>query len=224
MIPNRPNVERSRPARCRRTFASALAIFFGLLVVETGLLAVAAGRFPNDVSAPTADQLAMLATLWRSNPLAALPHLAQQAALVIAHREPVTGQQVWGLYYYLPALIVHLAVAWVSARILAAPANGRCLALLASGGVALILGVTYVRLAACCTVAPRWAFDIALLARAYDPSSAAIDWQAVYARLEPAFPYLQSGTVIAGIALIAAAWRRRPRTAGAKPGPGGVAA
>lgn len=223
MVPNRPNVESSRHAGSRRTFALALAVFFGLLAVETGLLAVAVSRLPNDVSAPTADHLAMLVTLWRSNPTAALPHLVQQAALVIAHREPVTGQQVWGIYYYLPALIVHLAVAWVSARILAARANRRCLALLASGGAALVLGVTYVRLAACCTVAPRWAFDIVLLARAYDPSSAAIDWQTVYARLEPAFPYLQSGTVIAGITLIAAAWKRRPRPAGATPGPGGAA-
>lgn len=206
MNPNRPHGG--------RTLAVAMLIFLGLLAVEAGLLAAAVGRLPNDVAAPFADQFAMLVTLWRSNPMAALPHLTQQAVLVIAHREPVTGQQIWGLYYYPLTLIVHLAVAGVAARVLAAPMDRRRLALLASGGAALVIGVTYVRLAACCTVAPHWALDIALLARAYDPTSTWLDWQALYARLEPAFPYLQAGTLAAGIGLIVAAWRRHPRAAG----------
>lgn len=207
MNPNRPHGG--------RTLAVAMLIFLGLLAVEAGLLAAAVGRLPNDVAAPLADQFAMLVTLWRSNPMAALPHLTQQAVLVIAHREPVTGQQIWGLYYYPLTLIVHLAVAGVAARMLAAPMDRRRLTLLASGGAALVIGVTYVRLAACCTVASRWTLDIALLARAYDPASTGLDWQALYVRLEPALPYLQAGTLAAGIGLIVAAWRR-PRAAGGK--------
>ncbi|OGI39803.1 MAG: hypothetical protein A2V91_03355 [Candidatus Muproteobacteria bacterium RBG_16_64_10] len=206
MNPNRPDGG--------RTLVFAMLIFLGLLAVEAGLLAAAVGRLPNDVAAPLADQFAMLVTLWRSNPMAALPHLAQQAVIVIAHREPATGQQVWGLYYYPLTLIVHLAVAGVAARMLAAPMGRRRLALLAAGGAALVIGVTYVRLAACCTVTSRWALDIALLAQAYDPTSTWLDWQALYAPLEPAFPYLQAGTLAAGIGLSVAAWRRRPRAAG----------
>ncbi len=206
MNPNRPDGG--------RTLAFATLIFLGLLAMEAGLLAAAVGRLPNDVAVPLVDQFAMLVTLWRSNPMAALPHLAQQAVLVIAHHEPATGQQVWGLYYYPLALVVHLAVAVVAARMLAAPMDRRRPALLASGGALLVLGVTYVRLAACCTVASRWALDIALLARAYDPTSTGLDWQALYARLEPAFPYLQAGTLVAGIGLSVAAWRRRPPATG----------
>lgn len=201
------NVRRTDMAR---RGAVALALLAGLIAVEAALLAAAAGFAPNAVTVPLAEQSALLATLWKSNPAAALPLTAQQALVVIARNDPEVSLQTWGLYLFPFTLFVHALVALVAVRWWRA--GRRHPVVFVAGSAALLFAVSYTRLASCCTGGPRWAFEIILLAFAFDPTITRIDWSAVIVRLERFFPYLQLATGLTGIALLILAmyrWRVR---------------
>lgn len=207
------------PASLRRRLFIAAAILVALLAAETAVLATSVRSLPNTISLPLFEQLPLLATLWASNPSAALSVTAQQALFIIEHRPPATGLQVWGLYYFPLTLAGHLLIAWVAATLVtrAAPHERWQRMALASGAALLALGVSYVRLASCCTVAPRWSLDILALAQALDPTSAGPDWQGLYAFIEPAFPGLQLAISLSGAMLLLASLRMR--TASLPPAP-----
>lgn len=183
-----------------------------LLAAETALLTVSVGRVPNSITLPLFEQLPLLTTLWASNPAAALSITAQQPLFIIEHRPPATGLQTWGIYYFPLTLVAHLFISWAAATLVvrAVPNERRPMQALVAGAVLLGLGLSYVRLASCCTVAPRWSLDILLLAQALDPTSAGFDWQALYARLEPLFPGLQVAISAIGAMFLIASQRTRP--------------
>ena len=185
-----------------------------MLAAEAALLAISTGRAPNAIALPLIEQLSLLGTLWSSNPAAALSITAQQALFVIEHRAADTELQVWGLYGFPLTLAAYGLIAWLIARLAAQPvplAGWKRLAL-GSGAILLAASVTYVRLASCCTLGPRWSVDIVLLAQALDPTSTLINWQSVYALLEPLFPATQAMMGIGGALLlyVCTAQRRTP--------------
>lgn len=191
----------------------AILVFFCLVAVEVVLLAIVAGSGPNNVSAPLAENFSLLITLWHSNPVAALPQIAQTPVFVIAHQEPADSIQAWGLYFFPFTFVVHLAIAVVAAQLLRRPSgHPRCLLWLTAGGAALAFAVTYTRFATCCTGGPRWALEIGLYALAFDPTRSLLDWPAIYTRLETYFPFLQFATGAMGIAciIVAALKQKRP--------------
>jgi len=87
------------------------------------LLAAVAGSAPNQMTAPLAEQFSLLATLWHSNPVAALPLIAQTPVFVIAHQEPADSLQAWGLYFFPFTFLVHLTIAVVAALLPRRPAR-----------------------------------------------------------------------------------------------------
>ncbi len=194
-----------------RMGALTLAVLVGLIALEVALLAVTVGRAPNVVTAPLAEQFALLTTLWGSNPAAALPLIAHQPVFTIAHHDPASSVPMWGLYYFPVTVLVHLAFAPLTARQLRHATGPRHPGLLAAGGATLVFAVTYTRLASCCTGGPRWALEIGLLALAFDPTRTLLDWSALIVRLEGFFPYMQFAIGLAGIALLIAATWRPPR-------------
>jgi hypothetical protein len=188
----------------------AVLVFVGLAAAEVLLLVMATGYLPNAISAPIVEQFAFLTTLWNSNPSAALPLIAQQPVLLIAHSASPGSVPIWGIYYFPLSFVVHLAlavlVAWASRR---AAGHRRDTSLWVAGGVALVFAVSYIRLSSCCTGGPRWVLEVWLLALAFDPTRTLLDWSAVIVSLERFFPSLQLAFGLAGIALLmAAVWRQ----------------
>jgi hypothetical protein len=190
-----------------------VAVFICLVVTEVVLMAVFAGRLPNDVAAPWAEHFNLFVTLWHSNPAAALPLITQHPVVVLAHNEPDASAQTWGLYYFPLTVFVHLAIALVVALVLRRPScRPSCWWLLGSGSAMLAFAVTFTRLATCCTGGPRWAFEIWLYALAFNPASTLLDGSALFMRVEPFIPYLQYATAAAGIGLLSTAvWRKSAR-------------
>ncbi len=195
-----------------RASGLAIILFFCLVAVEVAVLAAVAGSGPNEVSAPLAEQLSLLTTLWHSNPVAALPLIAQTPVFVIARQEPAASLQTWGLYYFPFTFTVHLAISIVVVLILRRPSDQpRRLMWLTVGGTALAFAVTFARSAICCTGGPRWALEIGLYALAFDPTPSLFDWSAIYSRTGMLLPYLQLATGMAGIACFIVATLRRKR-------------
>jgi len=198
-------------AQWPRTTLIAVGIFFVTLVVEALVLATGVGLTPNAYSLPLFEQWPLLGTLWGSNPAAALSVTTQQALLLVEHRSATTGSQVWGIYYFPFTLAVRFLIAWAIAKYvirLSSQARWQFHAMVL-GAALLGLSVAYFRLASCCTVAPRWSLDILLLARALDPTATLVDWQPIYAWIEPLLPATQVVMGIGGAALLLYATARR---------------
>jgi hypothetical protein len=200
----------NRRAEFFRTGALALAVFVGLAAVEATLLTMATGHWPNAITAPIVEQFAFLATLWNSNPSAALPLIAQQPVLLIAHSASPGSVPIWGIYYFPLSFITHAAVAvllaWAWHR---TAGHRRAYGLWVTGVVGLLFAVSYIRLSSCCTGGPRWLLEVWLLALAFDPTRTLLDWSAIIVSLERFFPAMQFAIGLMGIALLmAAVWRQ----------------
>ncbi len=189
----------------------AITIILSLILGELLLLFAGTGRVPNTLSLPVYDQWPLLLTLWGSNPAAALSVTAQQAIILIEHRAPDVAVQVWGIYYFPMTLAAYAIIAWFGSivfdRTLASSPHKS--AALVSGAALLALSATYIRLASCCTVNPRWSVDLVLLAQALDTTGASLDWQAVYRIIEPLLPSVQATMAIAGAILLYCSARGR---------------
>jgi hypothetical protein len=194
-----------------RVCGLAVIVLSCIVAVEVSLLAIVAGSAPNMMSAPLAEQLSLLTTLWQSNTAAALPLIAQTPVFVVARQEPVASLQTWGLYCLPFSFAVHLAIAVVAAQQLRRPSNNpRRLLWLTAGGAALAFAVTYARSAICCTGGPRWALEIGLYALAFDPTPSLVDWSAIYMRAGSLLPFFQFAIGLAGIACIIVATIKKP--------------
>ena len=200
-IPARTN--RNAPVTLWYGLRLAVGIFVSLLAIETTLLAVCVGHAPNAISLPLFEQLPLLATLWGSNPAAALSVTAQQAVFVVQHRPTATGLPTWGIYYYPLTLAVHLLIAFMASSYFTRPINRRWQIHAFVYGAALLgLSVSYVRLASCCTVGPRWVLDVLLLSQALDPMRAALSWHQLYTHVEPLLPWIQVVMAISSAMLL----------------------
>ena len=93
----------------------AVLVFAGMAAAEVLLLAIATGYLPNAITVPIVEQFTFLATLWNSNPSAALPLIAQQPVLLIAHSASAGSVPVWGIYYFPLSFLVHVALAVLAA-------------------------------------------------------------------------------------------------------------
>jgi hypothetical protein len=109
-----------RRAEVARVGMLAVLVFAGLTAAEVLLLVIATGYRPNAITAPIVEQFTFLATLWNSNPSAALPLIAQQPVLLIAQSASAGSVPIWGIYYFPLSFLVHIAlavlVAWVWRR------------------------------------------------------------------------------------------------------------
>jgi len=198
-----------RPTSRRAPIAIAIILF--LILGELLLLFAGTGRVPNTLSLPVYDQWPLLLTLWGSNPAAALSVTAQQAIILIEHRASDVAVQVWGIYYFPITLAAYAVIAWFGSILYnrTHASSPHKSAALVCGASLLALSATYIRLASCCTVNPRWSVDLMLLAQALDTTGAWLDWQAVYRLIEPLLPSTQVLMAIGGATLLYWSARRR---------------
>lgn len=195
------------------------AIFLGLLLAPTAVLAIFAGGMPDQFAAPLAEQWPLLNILWASNPEAAMQILMQQPLLTIAHGNPTGGSAIWRLSFYPVSLAAQLAVAVFAALVMSAGARDamfRRFVFLLPGMTVLVFVTTYVQVATCCTGGPRWALNIWLFSLASNPPAALFDWQQIYSWMDGKTPALQLALALLGVALLApVAWRARDANASA---------
>ena len=181
------------------------AIFVALLTLFIILFAVLLGGLPSGAQLQAGSNLALLQVLWEDNPWETVRLALSEVPLVVieeVHQE--TGLQVWGMFYYAGTALVYLLVsaftAWHWRALLDSPVTQRMLFM--AGVVTLLIGASYLRLAACCTSNPSWVLDTFLLAKVYTPNVGTVNWVQIYQRIEPWMTILQTATVVGGMAML----------------------
>lgn len=199
-----------------RVILGALLVLGALSTAPLVVLALAHASAPNAIDSPFGHTLALVPTLFESNPMAALKVFASQPVAVIAHVDSKTGLRVWEVYLHLWPLLFALAAALYAARLMARGLSGAAqIAPCAGGLVLLALALNTIRVAACCT-APGWGPDIWLRTLALSPPLGGIDWAGLYPLIERFILPAQIFTAGAGATLILIAGENQ-RDVGATP-------
>ena len=180
-------------------------VFLALLTLAIILFVVLLGGLPSGAQLQAGSNLALLQVLWEDNPWETVKlALSEVPLLVIEEVHQETGLQVWGMFYYAGTALVYLLVsaftAWHWRALLDSPVTQRILFM--AGVVTLLIGVSYLRLAACCTSNPSWVLDTFLLAKVYTPNVGTVNWVQIYERIEPWMTILQTATVVGGMAML----------------------
>jgi len=188
-----------------RTFLTGGIIFPALLMIVTLMFALLLGRLPNSVQFEATSNLAFLQILWQDNPWETLKLvLVDKPLVVVEHLDRGTGLQVWGMFYYAGTVLVYLLVSAFIALswrgLIHSSTKQRIL--FATGTVSLLIGVTYLRRAECCTSGHGWVLDTWLLAKVYTPDPGTVNWVLVYQFMQPWLPVLQTGLLVGGMAIL----------------------
>ena len=197
-----------------RTFLIAGIVFLALLAVVNILFALLLGGLPNGVQLQATSNLAFLQVLWQDNPWETVKLvLIDKPLVVIEQLHHETGLQVWGMFYYVGTVLVYLLVSAFTALHWSALMNSSAKqrVLFTAGVVTVLIGVTCLRLAACCTSSPGWVLDAWLLTKVYTPNLGAVNWILVYESTKPWLPMLQTGVLVGGMAMLYR-WRLSARS------------
>ena len=197
-----------------RTFLIGGIVFLALLAVVNILFALLLGGLPNGVQLQATSNLAFLQILWQDNHWETVKLvLIDKPLVVIEQLHHGTGLQVWGMFYYAGTVLVYLLVSAFTAlhwsTLMNSSAKQRVL--FTAGVVTVLIGVTCLRLAACCTSSPGWVLDTWLLAKVYTPNLGAVNWVLVYESTKPWLPMLQTGVLVGGMAMLYR-WRLSARS------------
>ena len=197
-----------------RTFLIGGIVFLALLAVVNILFALLLGGLPNGVQLQATSNLAFLQILWQDNHWETVKLvLIDKPLVVIEQLHHGTGLQVWGMFYYAGTVLVYLLVSAFTALHWSALMNSSAKqrVLFTAGVVTVLIGVTCLRLAACCTSSPGWVLDTWLLAKVYTPNLGAVNWMLVYESIKPWLPMLQTGVIVGGVAMLYR-WRLSARS------------
>lgn len=189
-------------------------VFLALLIIANGVFALLLGGLPNNVRLPISSSLDFLQILWQANPreTARLVFL-DQPLFIIEQRQQGTGLQVWGIFHYAGTVLVYMMISafTVLYRGDYRKSSHKQRALFASGLVSVLIGVTYIRHAACCTSEPGWVLETWLLTKVYTPNVGAVDWMLAYERIKPWTAAVQTGVLVSGV-LMLYLWRRSEKS------------
>jgi len=188
-----------------RTFMLGGILFPALLIIVNVLSALLLGGLPNGVQFQATTNLAFLQILWQSNPWETVKLVLVDKPLVVVERlDHGTGLQVWGMFYYAGAVLMYLLVSAFIALHWRALRNSttKQRVLFAAGTATVLIGVTYMQHAACCTSGPGWALEAWLRTKAYTPNPGGLNWVLVYQRMKPWLPALQTGLLVGGMAML----------------------
>ena len=180
-------------------------MFPALLMTVILLFALMLGSLPNGVQLEATMDLAFLQILWQSNPWETVKLvLVDKPLMVVEHHNNGTGLQIWGLFYFANTVLVYLLASLFTAlqrqRLINSTARQRLL--FAAGTVAVLVSVTYLRRAGCCTGGPGWVLDTWLVAKVYIPDLGSVNWMSIYQRAHPWLPLLQKAMLVGGIAML----------------------
>lgn len=197
-----------------RTLLIGGIVFPALLVVVNVLFALLLGGLPTDVQLQATSNPAFLQILWQDNPWETLKLVLIDRPLVVVERlHHETGLQMWGMFYYAGTLLVYLLVCVFTVLhwrdLINSSARQRVL--FAAGVVTVLIGVTYLRRAECCTSSPGWVLDTWLRAKVYTPNLGAVNWMLIYQHIQPWLPMVQTGVLVGGMAMLYR-WRQSARS------------
>jgi len=188
-----------------RIFLLAGILFPVLLITVILLFALLLGGLPNDVQLQPTVNLAFLQILWQGNPWETVKLvLVDKPLVMVEHLDHGSGLQLWGMFYYAGTVLVYLLTATFTALHLRRlrTSTTRQIVLFATGTAAVLISVTYLKLAACCTGGPGWVLDTWLLTYVFTPNTGGMDWMLVYERLQPWLSALQASMLVAGMAIL----------------------
>jgi len=188
-----------------RTILLGGILFPALLMTVAALFALSLGGLPNGAQLQPTSNPAFLQILWQGNPWETVKLvLVEKPLVMIEHLNPETGLQVWGLFYYAGTVLMYLLVAAFTALHLGRLRNStaRQYVLFIAGTATVLISVTYLRLAACCTGGPGWAIDTWLLTKVVTPNPGVVDWMFIYERVQPSLPILQAVMLAGGMAML----------------------
>jgi len=188
-----------------------LAVFLSLIFGETALLVVLNGGFPTEAESPFLSFLPMFQGLWTQNPGGALQTLVDREMLILRHMHPGSGIEVWGLYFYPLTVAVLAAVSGVMGWALGGGWVDKprgTLTHLFVGAAALLLAVTYVRVASCCS-GPAWAVDVLLRALTASSPGTALR-EVLDGASQAAFLAVQILLAVLGLVMLSTAPHRSP--------------
>jgi hypothetical protein len=180
-------------------------VFLAISIIVNGVLALLMGSLPNNVQLPVGPGLDFLQILWQANPWETARLVFVDGPLVvIEQRQQETGLQVWGIFHYTGTVLVYLMISVFTAVHRGDLVNGskKQRALFAAGLITVLIGVTYLRHAACCSSEPGWVLETWLLAKVYTPNAGAADWMLIYARIQPWLPLMQTGVLMSGVLML----------------------
>jgi hypothetical protein len=188
-----------------RTLLASGILFPALLIIVIVLFGLLLGGLPNGVQFQPTTNLAFLQILWQGNPWETVKLvLVHKPLLVIEHLEPETGLQLWNMSYYAGTVFMYLLVsiytAWHWRRLRISSTKQRLF--FAAGTAALLIGVTYLQHAACCSSGPGWVLETWLRAKAFTPDIGMVSWIQVYQLMLPLLPVLQMGLLLGGMAML----------------------
>lgn len=188
-----------------RTILLGGILFPALLMTVAALFALSLGGLPNGAQLQPTSNLAFLQILWQGNPWETVKLvLVEKPLVMVEHLNPETGLQVWGLFYYAGTVLMYLLLASFTALHLGRLRNSttRQHILFITGTATVLISVTYLQLAACCTNGPGWAVDTWLLTKVVAPNPGVVNWMHIYERVQPSLPLLQAGMLAGGIAML----------------------
>ena len=185
-----------------RTLLIGGIAFPALLVVMNLLFALFLGGLPNAIQLQALSDLAFLQILWQDNPWETIKLVWVDMPLGVAERlHDTSGIQLWGMFYYAGTVLVYLLVSAFTGfhwnNLIAG--TGRQHLLYVSGVILVLIGVTYLRRAECCTSTPAWALETWLLAKAYMPNPGVVNWIDLYQRVQPWLIAVQTGVLPIGL-------------------------
>ena len=195
------------------TFLTGCLVFAAVTIALIVSLSLLLGSLPTDIRIPDTLNPGFLQIMWQDNPSAMLKLvLVEKPLLVIEHFDQKSGMQVWGIFYFSITLLVYLLVsaltAWQWQRLVSCTMGQRLQ--FALGAFAMIIGVTYLRRAACCSGGANWILETGLLAKVSDPHPGLINWMSVYEGIHSLLPLLQTGVILGGVASLYY-WLRKTR-------------
>jgi hypothetical protein len=180
-----------------------------LLVVINLLFALFLGGLPNRVQFQAISDLAFLQILWQDNPWETIKLVWVDMPLGVVERlHDASGIQLWGMFYYAGTILVYLLVSAFTGfhwnRLMTG--SGRQQLLYVTGVILVVIGVTYLRRAECCTSNPAWALETWLLAKASMPNPGVVNWIDLYQRVQPWLVAIQTGVLMIGLVMLYRWW------------------
>lgn len=176
------------------------AVALVLLAIEVGLIIAYDGHGASESQFPMFAFLTLFKVLWEQNALEALRLLAVQPVFEVAHVDAETELGLWRIYFYLPAIFMHVLVAAI--LVLAWKRVPRTNMLRWFGIIAsvliLLMATTYVNLAVHCS-GPTWLLDTALRVFQSPFNEASRFWEDKAITATTAFVILQWGSVAVGL-------------------------
>lgn len=181
------------------------AVASALLAIEVGLIIAYDGHGATESQFPMLAFLTLFKVLWEQNSLEALRLLIVQPVFEVAHVDAETEQGLWRIYFYVPAIFIHMLVGavLVSAWRRIPRTNWLPWLGIIASVVTLLVATTYVNLAVHCS-GPTWLLDTALRVFQSPFNEASRFWEDKAITASTAFVILQWGSAAA--ALFGSGW------------------